>query len=368
MKIAAISVFSCAVDLAFTFQLSMGRTETALDTTIVRIETDGGLVGWGEVCPFGRRYSEAFAEGARTAIAAVAPALLGADPRHIACVIERMNGALLGHLYAKSALEMACWDLLGKATGLPLFVLLGGRLNEWIPVAAAIHSQDLEGMIADIRRRRAEGYTQLSPKVDGAKGIGEFEKFRAIAAEKRPHEIMTVDANTSLSLTQASQLVSALRGTDVMLEQPCRTYEACRSIRSISDLPLVLDECIESPARLYQAIADGTADALNLKISRIGGLSLARHMVDVCCQAGLGVWIEDTAGTVITAAAIGHLATATPSEICLGAWYPPELTATTVAESCVAFDDGHVCVERDVPGLGVEPDATILGEPLATTA
>jgi len=366
MKVTSIRLHAVPVEMAYTFQLSMGRTQSSLDTSVVRVETDDGLVGWGEVCPFGRRYSEAFAESAREAIKVAAPALIGADPRVIGDVCDRMAGQLSGHLYATSALEMACWDLAGKAAGLPLCDLLGGRRNERVPAAASVHSQDLDAMLAHIDGLRDEGFVNVSPKIDGAKGAAEFEKFRAIAETRRPGETMTVDANTSLSQAQAAQLANMLRGTGAMLEQPCRTYEACRAVRRQSDLPMVFDECIESPARLLQAIADDAIDVLNLKISRIGGLSMARHMVETCAHAGIGIMIEETAGTEIAAAAVMHLAAATPSAICMGAWYPPEFNKTTLAEGGAVFEAGHIRLAGDAPGLGIEPVESLLGDPVAT--
>lgn len=366
MRIVAIDLHAVPVEMAYTYKLSMGRTESRLDSSVVRVETDSGLVGWGEVCPFGRRYSEAFPEAAREAIKAAAPALIGIDPRAVGIIGDRMAGELSGHLYATSALELACWDILGRAAGLPLCDLLGGRRNERVPAAASVHSQDLDAMLDHLERLRAEGFVNFSPKIDGAKGAAEFEKFRTIAESRRPGETMTIDANTSLSQAQAAQLANMLRGTGAMLEQPCRTYEACRAVRRQSDLPMVLDECIESPLRLYQALADDAIDLLNLKISRIGGLTVARHMVEVCAHAGIGVMIEETAGTEISAAAIAHLAAATPSAVCVGAWYPPEFNRTRLCGGGPTFENGHITLAGEAPGLGVEPDPALLGAPVAS--
>lgn len=355
VKIEQVSIFGAGVDLAFTFELSMGRIVSTIDTTIVKIECSDGTVGWGEVCPFGRRYSEAFAEGARAALDVLSPSLLGANPLEIDTVLQRMEMSLSGHGYAKSALELACWDAIGKIYGQPLYALLGGRLTDRMPVAASVHSKSEEEMIAYIRSRRSEGYVQFSPKIDGFKGPSEFAKFRRIAEEKRPGELMSVDANTSLSLGQAAQLVAELRDTRVMIEQPCKTYEECLSIRRRTDLPMILDECIASPSVMYRAHADEALDVLNLKISRIGGLSIAKHLVGFCANSGIDIWIEETAGTEISAAAIAHLATATPSRICLGGWYPPEILTDKHGDSDLVFADGHVTVKGEKPGLGVEP-------------
>src|SRR3972149_7500826 len=119
------------------YVMSGGRVVRALPSTVVRVITDQGITGWGEVCPLGQTYLPAFAEGARTAIRELAPALLGADPRNLAQVNERMDGVLRGHGYAKSPLDVACWDILGKAAGLPLATLLGGQRQDRDPLYTA---------------------------------------------------------------------------------------------------------------------------------------------------------------------------------------------------------------------------------------
>ena len=365
MRIARITVYAPVVEAAFTYELSMGRLVDRFDVTIVKVEASDGTVGWGEVCPFGARYSEAHAEGARAALKLLAPALLGADPLEIGVLLDRMALALSGHGYAKAALEMACWDASGKALGQPLYRLFGGRRNARLACTASVASRPLEEMIAYIRDKRAQGYRQFSAKIDGDKGSGEFEKMRQLAAERRAEEFLSIDANTSLTLGQAAQLVAELRDQSVFIEQPCRTYEACLSIRRRTDLPFILDESIDSPARLYQAHADKALDVLNLKISRIGGLSVARHLIDFCAQAGIDVWIEDTSGTGLTAAAIAHLASATPAHVCLGVWYPPEFLKEPYAESDLVLADGHLSLSGERPGLGAEPKAELVGTPWA---
>src|SRR3990170_2512965 len=120
MRIERIEVFG--YDLHYIhgiYVMSGGRVVSSLPSTVVRVVTDDEIEGWGEVCPLGQTYLPAFAEGARAALRQLAPALIGADPRNLAGVNTRMDGVLLGHGYAKSPLDIACWDILGKATASP---------------------------------------------------------------------------------------------------------------------------------------------------------------------------------------------------------------------------------------------------------
>src|SRR5262245_26195061 len=110
--------------------MSEGRVLDTLPSTIVRVVTADGTAGFGESCPLGTRYLPAFAEGARAALREMGPALVGVDAADLGAVADAMDGALMGHAYAKSPVDIACWDILGRRAGLPLYVLLGGLRNE----------------------------------------------------------------------------------------------------------------------------------------------------------------------------------------------------------------------------------------------
>src|SRR5579862_195460 len=138
MKIARI--FAHRVELRLregSYKWSGGKSVAVFDSTIVGVETDAGLVGYGEVCPLGPFYLPAYAEGVRSGLRELAPHLLGLDPRELAGLNRRMDAALKGHPYVKSGIDVACWDLLGHATGLPVCVLLGGRFGERVQLYRA---------------------------------------------------------------------------------------------------------------------------------------------------------------------------------------------------------------------------------------
>ena len=124
MKIIRIAAYQ--VDLPLregSYRWSGGKSVTVFDSTIVQVETDAGIVGHGEVCPLGPFYLPAYAAGARAGIAELGPHLIGADPTELGALNRRMDAALKGHPYVKSAIDMACWDILGQAAGLPVCTL-----------------------------------------------------------------------------------------------------------------------------------------------------------------------------------------------------------------------------------------------------
>ena len=128
MKIRRIAAYRMELPLMEgSYRWSGGKSVEVFDSTLVRVETDTGVVGHGEVCPLGPAYLPAYAEGVRAGVAVLAPQLIGEDPLQLERLNRRMDSALKGHPYVKSGIDIACWDILGQVSGLPVAVLLGGR-------------------------------------------------------------------------------------------------------------------------------------------------------------------------------------------------------------------------------------------------
>ena len=147
MKISSIRVYQ--VDLPLVegrYSWSEGKYVEVFDSTIVELVTDGGLSGFGEVCPLGPFYLPAFGAGARAGISELSGSLLGQDATAIGPMNQLMDRALLGHPYVKSAIDMACWDLLGKVCGRPVCDLLGGRFGDSVALYRAISQQPADEM------------------------------------------------------------------------------------------------------------------------------------------------------------------------------------------------------------------------------
>ncbi len=245
MKITRIRAYSVKLPLREgSYKWSGGKSVTVFDSTIVAIDTDEGLTGFGEVCPLGPFYLPAYAAGARAGIAELGPHLIGEDPRQLARLNGRMDAALQGHAYVKSALDMACWDILGKATGQPVCVLLGGRYGDDYVLYRAISQDAPEAMARRVAGYRAEGYRRFQLKV-GGDPLVDIDRIRAVAAELKPGDALIADANTGWLMHDALRVVRGVRDVDVYIEQPCRTYDECLTIRRHCDHPFVLDEVID---------------------------------------------------------------------------------------------------------------------------
>lgn len=331
------------------------------DSTVVAIETDAGLTGWGEVCPLGPAYLPAYANGARAGIREIGPALIGLDPRELAKLNLVMDRTLKGHPYVKSALDMACWDLLGKSAGLPVTTLLGGRYGEDFVLYRAISQEAPDAMAAKVASYRAEGYRRFQLKVGGEVET-DIARIRACAAVLQPGDILVADANTGWTMHEAARVCDAVRDVDVSIEQPCASYDACLTIRQRTAKPVVLDEVMDGLEMVVRGHADGAMDVVNLKIGKVGGLTRARQIRDFCVSMGIAMTIEDSWGGDVVTAAIAHLAHSTPPELLFSATDFNSYVSRSIAPDAPRRSAGRLAAGRR-PGLGVTPDLACLGEP-----
>lgn len=363
MKITRIRAYR--VDLPLregSYKWSGGKSINVFDATMVAIDTDAGITGYGEVCPLGPFYLPAYAAGARAGIAELGPHLLGEDPTQLTKLNRRMDAALQGHPYVKSALDIACWDILGKATGQPVCVLLGGRYGEDYVLYRAISQESPADMASRVAGYRAEGYRRFQLKVGGDPDV-DIERIHAVAAKLQPGDKLVADANTGWLMHEALRVVRGVRDVDVYIEQPCRTYEECLTIRQHCDHPFVLDENVDSLDMLLRGHADRAMDVVNIKISKFGGLTKARQARDLCTALGVAMTIEDSWGGDIVTAAISHLAHSTPTELLFTSTDFNSYVTVCNADGAPQRVNGRMWASTQ-PGLGVSPKPEIWGEAL----
>jgi cis-L-3-hydroxyproline dehydratase len=361
MKITGIRMYQ--IDLPLhegSYKWSGGNSVSVFDATVVAVDTDEGLTGWGEVCPLGPAYLPAYARGARAGIAELAPQLLGADPLALGLLNERMDSAMRGHPYVKSAIDMACWDLLGKASGLPVATLMGGHVGEDFALYRAISQEAPNAMAARIAQYRGEGYTKFQLKVGGNPDT-DIARIHAAAAKLQTGDVLIADANTGWTQHAALRVADAVRDVDVYIEQPCMTYEQCLAVRRHTNRPFVLDEVVDGIDMVVRGVADHAMDVINLKISKVGGLTKARQIRDLCVSLGIAMTIEDTWGGDIITAAISHLAHSTPERFLFSATDFNSYVTVAFADGAPKRKHGRLAASRE-PGLGVRPMMDVLGK------
>lgn len=363
MKITRISVYQIDLPLVEgSYNWSGGKSVSVFDSTIVRVETDAGLTGVGEVCPLGPFYLPAYAAGCRTGIRELAPHLIGENPLELEKLNRLMDAALKGHPYVKSAIDVACWDVLGRATGLPVCQLLGGRYGDDFVLYRAISQESPEQMAARVGEYRAAGYRRFQLKVGGDPDV-DVERIRAVAEQLETGDRLVADANTGWTQHEAKRVVRAVRDVDVSIEQPCHSYEECLAVRRATDHPFILDEVVDGIDMLLRARGDLAMDAVNLKISKFGGLTRARQARDLCVTLGIAMTIEDSWGGDVATAAIAHLAHSTPPELLFTSTDFNSYVTVSTAEGAPQRDNGRMAASTE-PGLGVRLREDVLGEPM----
>ncbi|MET9862546.1 mandelate racemase/muconate lactonizing enzyme family protein [Streptomyces smyrnaeus] len=351
MRVVGIDCFGYNLRYAHgEYVMSGGRAATSEIGTLVRLRTDEGLEGWGEITPLGNRYLPTHWAEVRAALHTLAPALLGQDPTNVSAVRRTLDGVLLGGTYAKAAIDVACWDLLGKACGQPIATLLGGVLQEDFPLYEAVPLTSPEAMADFVVLREEAGIARFQLKV-GNDPLEDAARTRAVVDAAASDTLVVADANGGWNLRAAQIAVASMAGLPVFVEQPCRKTEDCVFAMRHSSLPLVLDETVLTTTDVFRAKHDAGAVSVNIKISRVGGLTGAARMRDLMQELDMMVSVEDTWGGDIVSAAVSHLAASTEPENFQNASFMNDWT------------DGHVAGHqpRSRNGRGAAPTGPGLG-------
>lgn len=367
MKIARIELYLTHLPYSGgVYLLSGGREYRGFDAAIVRVVADDGTEGWGESTPFGGTYIAAHARGTRAGIEEIAPHLLGRDPRQTDRIYDAMDEVLIGHLHAKAAIDIACWDLLGKSLGRPVCELLGGSTGEPMGTISSIYAGDPEDMRARVADHRARGYIGHSIKIGAHDGEGgpalDAERIAACLADRKPGEYFIADANGGLIPETALRMLAMLKpGLDFVLEAPCATWRETLSFRRRCAVPIILDELVQDDESLARLIADDAADGIGLKVTKAGGLTPSRRQRDICRAAGLTMSVQDTTGSDIAFAAIIHLGATVPPRLLRCILNSRDMVTLKTAGFEPQRRNGGL-LPPDLPGLGITVRREVLGE------
>jgi len=346
-----------------TFRMASTKV-SSLDTTIVKIVTDSGLCGFGETCPVGPVYQPQHALGARAALQEIAPNLLGRNPLQIDRAGDFMDASLNGSRYAKAALDIALWDILGKAFNTRVCELLGGPCRECVPSYYSIEVLPPDEAVRTVVEKSAQGFKRIQLKVGGRPLEEDIETIRQVS-EAIPGDVsLVVDANRGWTRRDARLVSLECRALPLVLEQPCSTYEENLSVRRALYHPLFLDESAEDVRSVIRSIADDAADGFGLKVTRVGGISAMRTIRDLCRATRLPMTCDDSWGGDVIASACIHIAATTAPTLLEGVWVAaPYIQEHYDPDNGPEIRNGMLDVPKG-PGLGVCPDPGILGDPV----
>ncbi len=365
MRIKRIHVWCVPLTSHVTYHMASGKTCDTVETAVLAIETDTGHTGWGEVCPI-PHYLPAYARGVAPVVQELAPVLLGADPRGPEALGASLDAWLQDHRYAKSAIDIALWDLTAQAAGMPLYNLLGGLRQAVLPLYHSITCVEPDEMARFAREAFAAGIRQFQAKLGAdANWEADVARLRLVREAVGQGPLVYGDWNCGATSLEATRVGRAVADLDVMLEQPCRSNAENARVKAATGLPMKLDEGVHDTDSLLEASALGIIDAAAVKLSKFGGISASRRARDLCLHLGVKMCIEDTWGADITTAAALHLAAATDPRFVLNVCDLSGYVSPRLAEDGPVRQDGVIKVP-DGAGLGITVDRARLGEPVLT--
>ena len=365
MRISRLTVWHKDLPLKKPYWLSGGRLKfEALDATFLKMDTDEGVAGWAEATPWGHTYLPAHGRGVRAALAVLAPAVIGADPRAFDALNSRMDVALPGHFYAKSPIDIACWDIASRAAGVPLWKQLGADCAAPVDINSSISTGAPDDMIQLIQEASAAGYRVLSAKIGGTDAALDIARIEAIESALPAREQVTFDVNRAWTPALAIQVLGSV-GSRSWVEQPCETLAECAHVAARVPQPIMLDECVLSFNDHLDAWRTRACEGVKVKPNRVGGLTKAKQIRDFGVSVGWRMHIEDVGGTVIADSAALHLAAATPDQNRLASWLAHAHLVDDPAPGQGARNVKGVVQLSEDPGLGVTPNADWLGDPSA---
>lgn len=366
MQIKSIDIFSHELVVKNGPYLMANANVWALKTTLVKVTTSNGLVGWGETCPAGPTYAESHALGAQAALTQIAPDLIGVELDGIRKFHRHMDGLLNGHKYAKAAIDIALHDLVGKHTDQSVASLLGGAMTDRVPSYYAT-GVGLPNDIARIAREKMkEGYPRLQVKLGGRAVEIDIEVIRRTWEAIGNNMRLAVDANRGWTKRDAIRVSRECQDIPFVLEQPCNTAQDLFDIRSQVAHPLYMDESSVDLNIVTRAVGTGMIDGFGMKVTRIGGLQAMSTFRGICEAHNLPHTCDDSWGGDIIAAACTHIGATVTPRLLEGVWIAePYIDKHYDAKNGIKIREGHITLPKG-PGLGITPDEAMFGEPVAS--
>jgi cis-L-3-hydroxyproline dehydratase len=352
------------------YVMSHGRALTSFPSTVVKVTAEDGTVGYGEACTLGSNYLDGFPAAAQESVRLLAGWVLECDVFDANVLVDGMDDRVVGNLAGKAAIDVALWDLRGKLLGLPVARLLGGVRQTRFPWFQAISMDSPDRMAAEVKRLTDLGCRALQLKL-GDDPLADADRVHAVA-EVAPADLgfVTWDANKGWTVAQTMRFAAAVESLDGYLEQPCATTAELRRVGAMVRRPLMADESLRTTADALDLATSGTVDAINLKPTRVGGLTKAARIRDLAQAAGWMVLPDEPQGADLATAALAHLsATIEPAHLLAVSYFMgPDMRFSYQSgpnRTGPGLADGQVCYTDD-PGLGVLVDEATLGEPLFT--
>ena len=361
MKITRVETIPVRVPIDPVRAIKGGRgAHTVSPFLLVKVHTDEGLVGLGEVSCTPIWSGEDQVTAAHLIAEYLAPLLVGQDPTHVERLTRVIATGVAGNPFTKSALEMALWDILGKAVGLPVYRVLGGPVREFVATKFSVSGQEPERAAAIAAWAVEQGFRTMKVKV-GIEPEGDVARVRAVRAAIGPDVRLGVDANGGWTARDAIRTIRRLEECDIFFaEQPVAPLDVAwlADVRANVRVPIMADESIYTLQDAMAVARAGAADVLSVYVGKGGGIGPARKVAAVAEAAGLTCTIGSNLELGVASAAMIHLAMATPG---IGAEeYPCDILSTFFYEHHLLAEPLPITAgtarPHEQPGLGVALD------------
>ncbi|MEM3666020.1 MAG: dipeptide epimerase [Candidatus Bathyarchaeia archaeon] len=352
MRISRVEAVPFGVQLTEPFRIAF-ETITNTMGILVKISTDENITGIGEGAPTTLITGET-QEGALVVVNRyLAPVLIGKNPFEIGALIEEMDKVILGNPSAKAAIDMALYDVIGKALNKPLYKLIGGYIHD-VPTDCTIGIKEPKEMAKDARAIVQRGFKTIKVKI-GIDVEEDVERVRMIREAVGDDVTIRVDANQGYDAKTAIKVIRELEPYDIQLvEQPVPAWdiEGLAMVRHAVNIPIMADESVHTPRDALQIIKKEAADMINIKIMKAGGIYRAKQIAAIAETAGMACMIGCMLETKLAITAAAHLAASTRNiqEADLDA--PLFLSEDPIREGGIQYEDGTLKIPN-LPGLGV---------------
>jgi muconate cycloisomerase len=364
MKITRIETIPIRVPLKAEFAIRSGRggTHTVSPFLLVKVHTDEGVTGIGEASCTPRWSGEDQFTGAHLIRSYLEPLLQGEDPRQVEQLTQKFRLAFAGNFFTKAAVEMALWDITGKAAGKPVYELLGGRVRDFVTTKWSVSGVEPDKAAEIARWAVAQGFKAMKVKV-GIEPESDLARVRAVRAAIGPEIKLGVDANGGWTPENAVKTIERLRECGIYFaEQPIPPEDvaAMAEVRKKIHVPLVADESIYTLQDARMLALLGAADVFSIYVGKAGGIGPAKRITDFAEREGLKCTVGSNLELGVGSAAMIHLAVAargvTAEE------YPCDIIGPFYYEDDIVREPLLVLPgtarPNEKPGLGVELDET----------
>jgi|SRR5690625_28514 len=358
MKITNIHLYHIELPLKEPFIISYASYDV-IPSIIVKIHTNIGIIGFGESVPDEHVTGESPHSVMATIKHYLAPAILGEDPRNIQRIHEKMDNALVRNEAAKAAIDIACYDILGKFSNLPIYSLLGGRKKEtpMIPKVLSILEPDV--LAEQAKAAVHEGYTQLKMKL-GIDHEKDIKRVKAVREAVGPNILIRADVNQGWKNVQLTrQMIKQLSPYHLSwIEQPIAATDVSlfQNIKENTNVPLMADESVITKQDLRTFIEHQSVDYVNIKLMKTGGIHPAYLLATQAELFGIQCQIGSMVESSIASTAGFHVALAKKNIISTEISGPTKFTIDT---GNLSYDLPYVQI-TDKPGLGITVNEAVI--------